>query len=191
VSPDDPEDDPGWKPTPRMFLFILPGYLRFHHRPRAGEPVDGLETIRQVWLSFVSGAVLFAVVVLVVVPGTETKPLGGWIAGLAIVTLACVVALDVVGRRELVGADLAGLALSFRTRFFLLAALAEAIALFAFVATFVTGVWWVYWLFLPFTLYGYARAAPTAGHLRDEQQRLRDRGSSLSLVAALRGTPPA
>jgi hypothetical protein len=189
VSPVAPEEDPGWKLSPRLLLFILPGYMTYHARRRGGL-VDGLETIRQVWVSFSSAAVLFGVAVLIVVPGTPTRPVSGWIAGLALLTIGCLLTHDVISRRDIEGTDLTSLAQGYRTRFFIQAALAEGIALFAFVGTFVTGEWWLYWLFLPFTLFGYARHAPTASHLRGEQDRLRDRGITLSLVAALRGTAP-
>jgi hypothetical protein len=98
-------------------------------------------------------------------------------------------AVETGGRRPLDCSDPAALAVSYRSRFFLQTAFSQAIALFAFVATFIVGQWWIYWLFVPFALAGSIRSAPTAGHLKAEHERLRLAGCDLSLVRALRSPP--
>jgi hypothetical protein len=62
--------------------------------------------------------------------------------------------------------------------------------LVAFVASIVSGRWWVYWAFVPFALLGNVRAAPTRRNLAADQEKLRNGGCSLSLIRALR-TPTA
>jgi hypothetical protein len=141
-----------------------------------------------VWLSF-TVAILALGVVGLLTGGASTQPVGVWIAFLAVVSVVCLLASEVFGRRPLDCSDLAALAASYRSRFFLRTAFSEAIALFAFVATLIVGQWWIYWLFVPFTLFGFGQNAPTTGRVRAEQERLRLAGCELSLVRALRSPP--
>jgi len=185
---DAPDTDPGWRFSWRSLLFLVPGYLRIglwrsHDR-------DGLTTTREVWMSFVGALLLFGVVILLVIPGTEVSSPGPAVVALIAVSAGCLFAEDRALARPLSCGDLAGLAASYRTRYFLAIALSEAIALFAFVATFVTGQWWLYWVFLPVALFGFMRLAPTRAHLELAQEQLRLQGCSLSLVRALRQMPP-
>jgi hypothetical protein len=187
----DLDEDPGWRLSPRMLLLLVPGYLRLatHLRPSAKSP-DGLTMLRQVWLSFTLAVILFGVVVLFIVPATEAQPAGGWVAALAVVTVFCLTADARLARRPIDCRDLSALAQSYRSRFFLRTALSQMIVLIAFVATFVVGQWWICWLYLPFTLYGFGRNAPTPGRVRAEQDQLRLTGCQRSLVRALRAPSP-
>jgi len=96
---------------------------------------------------------------------------------------------EVSSRRPLDCRDLASLAASYRNRFFLRTTLAGASALFAFAVTLIVGQWWIYWLFLPLTLYGCGRNAPSTRHIGADQVRLQRAGCTLSLVRALRSAP--
>jgi hypothetical protein len=116
-----------------------------------------------VWLSFTVAVVLFGVVAVLATGGTPAEPAGWWVAALAVVSVLCLTTAEVFGRRPLDCRDLASLAAGYRNRFFLRMACSEAIALFAFVATFIVGQGWIYWLFLPFTLYGFGRNARPPG----------------------------
>jgi hypothetical protein len=187
---DDSDADPGWRLTWRSLLFLFPGYLRMSLK-RPQQDRDGLETAREVWLSFVGALLLFGVVILLVVPGSESSSAGPAVLVLLIITGVCLVAEGRVLARPLACTDLRALAGSFRTRYFLAIALSEAIALGAFVATFLTGNWWVYWTFLPVALGGFARLAPTSAHLEAQQEELRMQGCPLSLIRALRSPPAA
>jgi hypothetical protein len=185
VAATNPDDDPGWELSPRTLLVFVPGLFRSRRSPASQ---DALTTIRQLWLSFPVAIVAVGVVSLLT-RGAPTQPAGGWVAVLAVVSVLCLLAAELFGRRPLDCSDLPALAASYRSRFFLRAAFSEAIALFAFVATLIVGQWWIYWLFLPFALYGFGGNAPTTGRVRAEQERLRLAGCELTLVRALRSRP--
>jgi hypothetical protein len=142
-----------------------------------------------VWLSF-TVAILALGVVGLLTGGASTQPVGVWIAFLAVVSVVCLLASEVFGRRPLDCSDLAALAASYRSRFFLRTAFSEAIALFAFVATLIVGQWWIYWLFVPFTLFGFGQNAPTTGRVRAEQERLRLQGASYRSSEPYAAHPP-
>jgi hypothetical protein len=190
VEPVGPDDDPGWSFSPRMLLWLVPGYLQLAFRSKGGKVSDGLEATRQVWMSFTGSLLLFGVVILQVVKEPATGSPVPWIAGLAVAAIASLSAAEYFGRRPLDCTDQATLAASYRTRFFLRTAFSQSVALYAFTATFIVERWWIYWLFLPFALFGLWRNAPTRFHLEADQQRLRLNGCQHSLVRALRGPPP-
>jgi hypothetical protein len=172
-----------------VLLFLVPGYLRFavNRRAKGG---DGLEMLRQVWASFAAALLLIGVVALVIAPGLSRASATPWLPALAVATTALLAAEHWALERPLVCTDLPALAASYRSRFFLAVAFSEAVALFAFVGTVVTGRSRLYWLFLPFSLLGHFRTAPTPGRLRRAQDGLSLQGCPLSLVRALR-TPSA
>jgi hypothetical protein len=145
--------------------------------------------IRDVWLRSSVAILLIGAVALPVAGGARTQPAAGWVAELMVASVLCLVAAEVFGRRPLDCSDLAALAARYRGRFFLRAAFSQGIALLAFITTLIVGQWWIYWLFLPFALFGIGRNAPTAGHLEVEQERLRLAGCDLSLIRALRSSP--
>jgi hypothetical protein len=168
-------------------LFFVPGLAHFALR---GRRLDPLSLLRQIWLSFAVAVLLFGVVVVLATSGSRTEPAGVWVAALSVAAVVCLAAAEIVGRRPLDCRDLSSLAASYRTCFFLRTALSEVIVLLAFAATFIVGQWWIYWLFVPFTLFGFVRNAPTVRHLAAVQDRLRQAGCNLSLVGALRGVSP-
>jgi hypothetical protein len=150
---------------------------------------DGLTALRNLYLMFTVSILLIGVVVVLATSGAETEPAGVWVAALLAAAVVCLALAEMVGRRPLDCRDLVSLAGSYRNRLFLRLALSDAIALFAFTVTFIVGPWWIYWVFVPFTLFGFFRNAPTTGHLAADQDRLRQAGCTLSLVRALRGEP--
>lgn len=186
----DPGGDPGWRGALRYALFALvPGWgLRF--RKRSGGS-DGLVLLRGVFLSFATALLLIGVVVGVLESAEE---LGGTVPE----TPASLV-VAVIGLASLAGArverpldceDDARLARSYTQRFFLRIASAEAAALAGFVAFVLTGSGWMYPLGGLFAAIGFAQVAPTARHLEEDQERLRESGCARSLVEALRRNAP-
>ena len=186
MSDDDLDEDPGWRLSPRMLLYMVPGYLGYETRRGGNARHDGLETIRQVFLTFSFTIVLFGLVLVAVVHGEEKAPAGPWIIGVAIASALSLGAEEVVGRRRLDCADPITLGTTYRAHFFTRIAIAMSIALLAFVGAMTVSEWWLYWMFLPFALGGLARAAPTRGHLASDQDQLYADGCHLSLVRALR-----
>jgi hypothetical protein len=152
---------------------------------------DKLAALRVIWLAFSGALLLFGIAVIQTVPEGTGSSTGGWLLGLALAVVASFGGQSGFGGRPLSCDDAASLVRSFQTRFFITTAFAEAPCLLAFVATFVTGQWWIYWVVLPFGLLGFWRNAPTSTHLQTEQERLRDRGCNLSLIRALRTATPA
>jgi hypothetical protein len=184
---DDPEVDPGWELSPRLLLFLVPGYLMATNKRGAGQR-DGLSLVRQVWVSFTGAVVLFGLVLVFVTGGSDverTSPVP-WLAAVLAATLVGQVAVSRILARTLPCDSLSSLADHFRKRFFLATACSEAPCLLAFVGAMVTYHGWLYWAAMPFCLLGFWRNAPTTTHLRREQELLALRGCSLSLVGALR-----
>ncbi len=178
------DDDPGWPVGPRLLLFLVPGYQFFAHRNRGAR--DGLVVLREIWLALTLLVVLFGVVAPLVVRRAETSAPTPWALALSLGGLFTLVASRSWGR----GVDCADptlLAGTYRTLFFLRAAIFEAVAMFGWVATFVTGHWWLYWLAAVLTLTSFARSAPTRERLAAEQRSLSARGCRHDLVQALRG----
>jgi hypothetical protein len=68
--------------------------------------------------------------------------------------------------------------------------LAESAALVGFAVVFFTGERWLYFEGLAFALVGLGLIAPTRGNLERRQQQITAQGSPLSLIEALRNSPP-
>lgn len=171
--------------SPRLLFFLVPGYLQLQAR-RTKARGDGLAMIRQVWTSFVLGLLMIGVVSVIVAPTLAATSAVPWLLVLVVVTIGELIAEGWVLSRPLGCDSLVALASSFRSRFFLAIAFSQSIALMGFVATMVSGQWWLYWLALPFSAIGHLRVAPTRSKLEGLQDTLRDRGCALSLVRALR-----
>ena len=186
----DPGGDPGWRPAPRYALVTLVPGWRLWLNKRPGRS-DGLILLRGILLSFAPALVLIGVVVAVLDAGgglgtgMSAPPASLGVASVGLASLAGS-ALE----RPLHCEDDARLAKSYTQRFFLRVALAEAAALIGFLAFVLTGSGWMYPLACAFTAMGFWRLAPTAEHLREDEERLQASGCSRSLVAALRQNPP-
>ncbi|HVV37712.1 MAG TPA: hypothetical protein VHC63_13965 [Acidimicrobiales bacterium] len=148
--------------------------------------------MRQVFLSFVTAVLLFQVVLVVIGTTPDVAPRPGLaVAFLGLGVLMVFVVSPTVQRgAALDGTNASTLAASYRTRFFLRLAFAEAAALLGFVAFFVANVWWVYPASLVSTFIGFARLAPTKAHLAADQRELQARGCTLTVTRALRGLNP-
>jgi hypothetical protein len=148
--------------------------------------MNALVATRAVFLSFCCALVGFGVVLVFIGSGNSTKartPSAPVAAALVVMGL-----LSFAGRRleqPLSCESDAKLIGTYRTRFFMRVAFAEAVALFGFVAVFLTGEFWLYPLALLFTAVGFARLAPTPANLAKDQQELYAVGCARSLVAAL------
>jgi hypothetical protein len=182
------DEDPGWSLRPVMLLWFVPGLGLWMRRRRLRAAGDGLFAIRELFLSFCTALILFGVVILFLDLERTDSPSPSVIAvALAIYWVVTEVAVRTI-RRPLDCASEQSLAESYRVRFFLRLAFAESIALFGFVATFMTGATWLYFFALVFTAVGFAQLAPTRANLRRLQEELTSAGCHRSLVAALRRT---
>lgn len=179
------DEDPGWSISWRSIgAVVVPGMLaRTARRGDAG--VDQLVVLRQLFLSFVFALALFGVVLAFLYTEPVAQPVAVMPLVVGIVGISCLVAQRVL-RRPLDLTTAPGLASSYRTRFFLRLALGETPALVGFVGFFLYD-WWLYPLGLAFTAVGFAYAAPSVRNLAADQERINAQGSSLRLVAVLRG----
>jgi F0F1-type ATP synthase membrane subunit c/vacuolar-type H+-ATPase subunit K len=182
---DDPSRDPGWPSVGVFFALLIPGMLQREAR----RSHDGLYGARMVFISFFNAIILIGVVVLVMgLDGRGTA--WPWLVALGVAAVASIVVTHVADR-PLDCTSPATLASSYRTRFFLRLAFAEPVALLGFVFSFTSQTAWVYFPAAAFTLYRFwTVAAPTRSALVADQRQLKVQGCSLSLVAALRTTPP-
>jgi hypothetical protein len=179
----NPEEDPGWPlASGTIFTLLIPGMMQRRMRQSS----DSLISLRMVFLSFMMAIAFFAVVMIFVVP-FAANPNGSAVC-IGIIAVYVVVSQLVLRARDepLNCAMLAG---SYRTRFFLRIAIADAGALFGFVGAFITEGSITYYAAVVLSLAGWAYAAPTRGALQRDQQALYEQGCNTSLVAALRGGP--
>ena len=175
-----------------MLTFLLPGYGIASRRRAERFRGDGLIMLRQVILSFCGSLVLFGVVLLSMYPSSvpPREPPNTFIIGLLTVGALNVI---VVGRRierPLDCTDDGKLASTYRTRFFLRIAFAQAAAMFGFVGFFATYAWWPYPVGLAICAIGFVRAAPTRRNLERDQERLAEASCFRPLVRALRSAMP-
>lgn len=184
----DPNADPGWRSALRYSAFgLVPGWgLRLRKNGS-----DGLALLRGMFLSFTSAFVLVGVAVVVLETGADLE---GSVPGAPAAAVVFVIGLGSLAgsrlERPLDCEDDARVAKSYTQRFFLRVALAEVAALAGFAAFVVTGSGWLYAVGAAFTAAGFLQIAPTAGRLREDEDRLHASGCARSLVAALRQNPP-
>lgn len=179
---DGPPQDPGWSWAIRAgipgSLFLFPS-----RRIRRLGDLGALNAIRAVFVSFLVALALLSLVVLILRLDTEDGlspgPVAAGVIGFG-------VTMQLFGRlveRPLDGSSPGALIGSYRTRFFLRVAFAEASALAGFVGFILTGHEWVYAAGLVVALVGFARLAPTRRHLERDQVDLNRRGWSRDLIA--------
>jgi hypothetical protein len=87
------------------------------------------------------------------------------------------------------GTSDSSLLISYRKRFFLWVAMGETPFFIGIAAVVATGWYWPFLVGAGFAALGYLRIAPTAGALARDQEKLNEKGSSRSLVAALATLP--
>jgi F0F1-type ATP synthase membrane subunit c/vacuolar-type H+-ATPase subunit K len=177
-------EDPGWPSIRYVLLALIPGVgIQLAKRRRA----DALVALRSVFLSFSGALVLFGVVLAVL--GLPNGPVMPWLPILVAYAAASVLAVRFFVK-PLDCSSPSKLAESYRTRFFLVIALSESVALFAFVFTFIGGPRWIYYVGGAFSIYRFWTVAPpTPSGIARDQARLEASGCELSLISALRGGP--
>jgi hypothetical protein len=182
---DDLGDDPGWQLSWKTFVSALvPGSGLGIAKNRNKDP---LQQLRSGFVRFCTAVVLIGVVVVILGDLHPTQPDRPALAVPIIVGVGVIcLTLQRKVPRPLDGSTPATLAATYRTRFFLRIAFAEACSLVAFALYISIGPGWVYAVGLAFTLFGFAVAAPTRARLRADQDVLSLSGCTLSLVAALR-----
>lgn len=183
----DPEVDPGWRRAVVDALVGLVPLWGTRRRRKGWQTANGVIALRGLFLSFVIAIAMIGIVAIVL-GRARTK------TGLAPVTFLTGLVLA-AGVAALFGAQLfarplrcndeADLVASYRSRFFVRVAFAEAPALVAFAATVASGESWLYALGAFFAAVGFARVAPTAAHLAQDQEEVRQTGSGLLLLSAL------
>ncbi len=173
-----PDDDPGWPPTLSILVFLVPGVAQWYLARHRTD--DGLVMLRRVFLSFAFAIVAFGIVLAFL--RTNDHAALRW---LPLVIALAAVSLG-VGRAVEKPLDCANdetLSTSYRQRFFLRIAFAEAVALFAFVFAFIGAATWVYDVGAVITLISFwTRAAPTRAALARDQEALNSAGCNQSLV---------
>lgn len=180
------EEDPGWSISWRSAgAVVVPGMLAREAR-RAGDGVDHLVLLRQLFLSFVFALVAFGLVLVFVYSGPVAQPVAVMPLVVVLTGVSCLVAQRLFSK-PLDLTSSASLAAGYRTRFFLRMAFGETPALVGFVGFFIYD-WWLYPLGLAFTAVGFAYAAPSGRNLAADQERINAQGSGLRIVPALRGT---
>lgn len=168
-------DDPGWRPAlTQAALTMIPGWGVVRGRQRASGPgADGLTAIRSLLLVFAVSLPLIGVVVALQAGEDNPASLSGE-AGALLVSLVGVatIVLSRVVPRPLDCRSEAALAASYRTRFFVRVAFAQAAALCGLATFFVTTNPAMYPLGVAFAAVGYLTFVPTAARLESEQQEL-------------------
>jgi F0F1-type ATP synthase membrane subunit c/vacuolar-type H+-ATPase subunit K len=177
--------DPGWQLSP---LHFVPFGARVAMMRSKRSGASSLVVLRQVFVSFCTVVVLFAVVVAMVArpaAGETSRDVGTWTAVVVLVGAVALTATRMISARRLDTTDATTLGNAFRTRFFLGLATAESVALVGFVGAFLALSPAVYLLAAVMTLVGFALIAPTRVHLEREDEALRAAGSTISLYEAL------
>lgn len=186
-----PIEDPGWRPAIRGVAWVPMPWVAIRRTQRLVEKgrLDGLLALRSLFMTYVATLVLIGIVVAILEasagfeePGVSAELGAGF---LAVIGVAYLVAsrflpqpLDCSSDEKLAG--------TYRSRFFLRIAFANAVALLGLVAYIQTGNPLLYPLALIFTVIGFAQAAPTTANLGRDQEELTLSGCGRSLVAALR-----
>ena len=177
-------EDPGWFSAKGLLWLLIPG-LGIQRAQR--DATDALGVLRVVFTSFSMALLFIGVVVAFLASGSSSE--GTMSAGVVAAGVAGYGAISLfVPRLVEPPLDCSGppaLLASYRTRFFLRIAIAEAAALLGFVGFFLTGEWWLYPLGAFFSFVGFARLAPTRSNLDREQEVLNASGCGQSLMSVL------
>jgi F0F1-type ATP synthase membrane subunit c/vacuolar-type H+-ATPase subunit K len=155
--------------------------------PRDGQ--DGLIVLRQVLMTFCIALALIGLVIALLYP--SSAPPADPPDSLCELPAAPRCRRGVANashRATLNCTDDSTLASSYRARFFLRVAFANAAALFGFIGFFLTNEWWPYPVGLAIAACGLIRAAPTRERLRRDQERLAETSCFRRLVPALRSS---
>jgi ABC-type Co2+ transport system permease subunit len=190
----DEARDPGWRSAlGGLWWVLVPGQMIRQQRRAMAAGTNGLTVLRRLFASFVAALIMIGLaVVLLSATTTQTHhPLAPVDVAIGVVVYGVfsVFAPRLIEKPLDCSADqrLAG---TYRTRFFLRLAFANAAALLGFVGFMLSNNGWFYVLGVAFAAIGFYRVAPSAAHLAKDQQALSDSSCSRSLIAALATLPP-
>jgi hypothetical protein len=182
-------EDPGWRPALKVSLpFLIVPVVGLRWTLQRSK-VDGLTTMRAVFIRLVSSLFVF-LVVLPFLAGEGSEGDASWLPYLLVaVGLVSLITVRWVKGRPLAMATIESLAGTYRGSFFIGVGMAMSPALFGFVGFFIDGRLWLYLLGMGFSLIAFAWIAPTRGDIERRQEQIQAQGSSLSLGKALMETP--
>lgn len=180
-------EDPGWFSSTSLLTIFVP-WVGLRRAQKDG--ANALEMLRQLFTAFAVALLLIGVVVLFLASGDSSENamspgiVAAGVAGYGVISLF----IPRLVERPLDCTDAEALLVSYRTRFFLRIALADAAALVGFAGSFLAETWWLYPLGASFALAGFVRLAPTRANLQRDQDALNLSGCGLSLVDVLTST---
>lgn len=178
-------DDPGWKGARKGAAWaVLPSLAA---RRAAASSGALLLALRTVFVAFAAGLTGVTIVVAVLSVVADLESSVSTLPAAAVVALVgfAGVAVERMAAKPLDCTSDESLAVSYRARFFVRMALAEAAAMAGFVAFVLTASPLPYAVGLAFAVLGFARAAPTAAHVEADEQALLASGCGRSLRTAL------
>jgi hypothetical protein len=144
-----------------------------------------LQQLRLTFFAYCGGVVLIGGVGAFVA-ATDDPALGVGMAAVIVVAVGLgSLVLSSVIPATLDSSSAERLAATYKTRFFVRMAIAEAVALVGFVLMFMTGSVVPFLAALPFTAIGFARVAPTDANLQRDQDALNATGTMSDLRTAL------
>lgn len=176
----DRDGDPGWAPAVRLLLPF----------GRAPGSINGLITIRVLFLTLLNAALVMLFVMAFVVDGGVGSPDPPLVAVIVGLGLAGVAGAVLVRNRPLDGSDDSELAAAYRTSFFVGFVANEVPLLIALLLSFQKDALWPYPTGLPLYVVGMALIAPGRANLDKREEQLRQRGSTASLRRILNEPPP-
>lgn len=190
---DEPKADPGWRSVWRHIwpdiLLPVPHFALWRMGRKGVDALTGMRALFLTWLE----TLLLIIFVVWLIFGDEAESGSvepGWfIAGVVAFGLVTLALIRNSGIKCLDASDRDKLVTSYSSLFFLRMALAQALFLIGFVGAFVTGRWWIVLVGLPFTLVGFAIAAPTRSNLARAQDQLNRQGPTVDLVQVLLAKP--
>ncbi len=174
-----PSEDPGWGPALRR---VIPFYGLTARPAQQGQ---GLTATRILYLGVAAAIPLYWVLFSFIAPwDAGDDGIGPYLV--VVVGIASIAVTSRLMRWNLDPSTPEALAASFRRRMYLAIATAEVASLFSIAASFVvSNSLWIMGVGAIFSLVGLWIAAPSKRNLATDQERLRERGSSLDLVAVL------
>lgn len=193
-----PGEDPGWGKPHEMLLGLVIPWIAIR---RAAKSPSMLATIRVLFTTFTTAVALIGLVVYLIGNTDDRRPAGEpsdgpVLSGTTAIVLVLVVGVVAHGLYTLISRPLAcaepgAIAAQYRARFFLRLACSELAALGGFIAFLLSKNAMSYVVGAAIAYLGFARLAPTARHLRADDDQLRAIGCPHSLYATLLATPPS
>lgn len=166
------DDDPGW---------------RIFRKRRDGQVVP-LMAMRTIFFAMSMGVFLFGLVVVMNIASAKSSPDDPPVV-MAVVILGIGVLVQLAARKFVRPLDVSSeqaLQASYRGRYIIWTAAAEAAGLAGFVAALVVVQWWVLVIAALISGVGLYLAAPTEAAVQRDEERLQAQGSRYSLTAVLR-----